>query len=140
MARARPWSWLRWAQQRWKSPFDDRRTGRDYWRAVRLNAAMAASDDSAILDQQNVDWPAFQWAAKRHRAELSRPTHDWRNGWSGLRLPADYDSHGHMARIKAIRASAQTSIRADRFISDRTPANLLKQVRGDLPLICPALG
>ena len=44
-----------------------------------------------------------------------------------------------MARIKAIRASGQASLRVDRFAQDRTQANLLNQVRGARPAIASAL-
>ena len=44
-----------------------------------------------------------------------------------------------MARIKVLRETRQAADRVDRFVQDRTQANLLKQVRGSLPAISSAL-
>ena len=121
------------------APLEGRHAIRNFWRAARMDAAKASSADALILNQQDVDVQAFQRDVKRHRAELSRTDPDHGPGCSCLRLPEGFDRLGALDRTKAIRSSAQASSRADRFFHDRTHANLLKQVRGSLPVLCSAL-
>ena len=120
--------------------FDHRLPARDFWRASRLNATKASPSDHLFLATQDVDVQSFQRAIKRHKTELSRdPRETPLASSSRIRLPRNYDSLGPSARIKTLRESGQAAARVDRFIQDRTQANLLKQVRGSLPAISSAL-
>ena len=121
------------------SSFDGEMASRDLWRASRLNASKAASDDQLFLCAQDVNVSSFHRAIKRHRAELSRDPRDSTAASSHMRLPSQFDRMGPIARIKAIQESRQATTRIDRFAQDRTQANLLKKVRGSLPAISSAL-
>ena len=112
---------------------------RDFWRAVRLNTAMASSAEHLFLAAGKVGTAAFRRAIKRHRKELSRTDTAAPASSPGMRLPPNYPMMGHMARTRAIREANHSPSWADGFIQDRTQANLLKQVRGSLPAIGSAL-
>ena len=119
--------------------FDERPAFRDSWRDARLLAALPSSADPLLLDPTDITASSFQMAIKRHRRELQRSSAVSSADQPGLRLPSNYAGMGPSARIKAIKPSYQASTRVERFLQERTQANLLKQVRGSLPAISSAL-
>ena len=119
--------------------FGEKAALRHLWRAARLQAVKASSADPLFLVTKDVGVITSKRAIKRHRAELHRDPLDSSAASSHLRLPAGFERLGPLARIRAIQTSRKTETRAERFAQDRTQANLLKQVRGSLPVISSAL-
>ena len=120
--------------------FAGKTEARDLWRASRLNATTESSADPLFLASQDVNFSSFRRAIKRHTAELTRDPRDSASASSSeLRLPPHFERMGPLSRIQAIQESRQAVTRVDRFVQDRTRANLLNQVRGSMPAISSAL-